>query len=81
MPPDVRDYYLYDLKLAGDTAKKARVGTTVAARDKTFQLWEDFARAHNFSPDLSGVYDPIVPLQVFAVRYRRSEFFPRNMPV
>jgi len=51
------------------------------ATDSTWSTWLDFCTSLNIDPTLHSADDPILPLQLFAHRYRRGQISPSRTAV
>jgi len=80
-PPSSRHSLESDLSVIYQDVALGVSHQRAAATDSTWNTWHSFCSTLHIDPTLQSTADPILPLQVFAHRYRRGEISPSKTKV
>jgi len=80
-PFDSRDVTAADIRTIIQDVTLGISSQCALATDTTWATWEGFCSDLNIDPTLQTTPDPVLPLQLFALRYRRGEISPSKSKV
>jgi hypothetical protein len=80
-PLDFRDVIAADIRTIIQDVSLGVSTQRASATDTTWTTWEAFCADLNIDPTLQTTPDPVLPLQLFALRYRRGEISPSKSKV
>ncbi|MFN9978744.1 MAG: hypothetical protein ACK53Y_02460, partial [bacterium] len=80
-PPNSRGSLAADLSAIFHDVALGITHQRAVATDTTWHIWSNFCRSLDIDPTLQDTNVPILPLKLFALRYRCGDISPRKSKV